>query len=303
MTSAPAIIPGFLDMELLSRLPSLDLQARYLVEGFLTGLHRSPVRGHNVEFKEFRAYQPGDEPRTVDWKVYARTDRLHVKVREEDTNLTAYVVVDNSASMSYRSAGAVMSKWEYARSVAAALLVLLHRQRDAASLALAGRGLDVFIPPSLKGSELHRMMGALHREADAPGGPLAGALDTVAQLARRRSLVFVISDFYEVPAALDGPVGRLHYNYCEPVFMHVMDPRELDFDFDAPVLLQELETRGQMSVSPDLLRGEYLKRLNAHRAALRDFVCRYGGDYVLLRTDQAPVHGLGAYLARRKGML
>jgi len=143
-------IPEFLDMELLSRLPSLEIQARFLVQGFLSGMHRSPLRGFNVEFKEYRSYEPGDEPRTIDWKVYARSDRLQVKVREEDTNLTAYLVIDASASMNYRGEGAVMSKWDFARSLAAAMILMFQRQRDAASLAVLGAGPLQFTYPSLR---------------------------------------------------------------------------------------------------------------------------------------------------------
>ena len=176
MKAAIPVIPEFMDLDLLARLPSLEVRARFLVQGFLAGMHRSPLRGFNVEFKEFRSYEPGDEPRTIDWKVFARTDRLQVKVREQDTNLTAYIAVDASSSMNYRSPGAVMSKWEFARSVAAALVLLLARQRDAASLAVIGTGGLRFSRPSLKASAQRRMMAALDRNADGPGGSLAAAL-------------------------------------------------------------------------------------------------------------------------------
>lgn len=292
-----------LDMELLSRLGSLEVQARYLVEGYLSGRHRSPQRGQNVEFREYRAYQLGDEPRTIDWKVLARTDRVNVKLREEDTNFTAYILLDASASMKYRSEAAVMSKWQYARSVAAALLLLFQQQQDAGSLGIIGRGLDKYIAPSLKGSEYQRMMAALHRDADTPESGLLPAIAELTQLIRRRSLMFVISDFYESPEALNEPLKHLRYRHCEPIFMHVMDPRELDFDFDAPVYLEDLETSNRIPASPDLLRGKYLQRLKAHCDALESLVQKHGGHYVLLPTNVAPVEGLGMYLARRKGEL
>jgi len=302
--TATSLIPEFLDLDLLARLPSLDLQARYLVEGFMTGMHRSPLRGHNVEFKEFRSYQVGDEPRTIDWKVFARSDRLHIKLREEETNLTAYLVIDASRSMDFKTSRAPMKKWEYARTVAAAIILMLHRQQDAASLAVIDdEDLSFYIPPTLRGSEMRRMMGALHRSADGAGGSLAAGLGKLAPLVRRRSIVFVISDFYEQPASLDLPLGRLHYQHCETVFVHVMDPAELDFDFDQPVTLQELETGARMPVSPSIQRKAYLQRMDAHRTGLRDVVQRYGGDYLLLRTDEMPIDAMGAYMAKRKGML
>lgn len=178
-TELPAI-PEFLDMDLLSRLPNLEIQARFLVQGYFSGMHRSPMRGFNVEFKEYRSYEQGDEPRTIDWKVYARTDRLQVKVREEDTNLTAYVLIDASASMDYRSPNAVMSKWDFARSVAAAMILLLHRQRDAASLGVFGSDGLQFIRPTLKTSDQHRMMAALDRRADGNGSSAARTLADLA---------------------------------------------------------------------------------------------------------------------------
>ena len=303
MITTTPVIPSFLDVELLSRLPGLELQAKYLVEGFLSGLHRSTFRGHNVEFMEFRGYQPGDEPRTIDWKVYARSDRLYVKLREEETNLTSYVVVDVSASMNYASPRAAMTKWQYARSMAAALLLLLNRQQDAASLVLAGKGLPVFIRPSLRASELRRMMGALQRDALEPVTSLGECLNDLSRLVRRRSMLIVISDFYVDPKSMEAAIGQLHFLKCEPIFLHVMDPRELELDFDSPVLLRELESQGRLPISPDLLRQKYLGRLAEHRKALESLATGHGGDYVLLRTDQPPVAGLGAYLARREGML
>ncbi len=303
MKTETVAIPKFLDMELLGRLPSLEIQARYLVHGFWMGMHRSPLQGFNVEFKEYRSYQQGDEPRTIDWKVYARTGKLEVKVREEDTNLTAYVLIDASGSMSYRSASAAMSKWNFARSLAAGMILLLSRQRDAASLGVFGAGPMQFIRPSLKASEHRRMMAALEREPDGHGAPLAKVLDDLVILARRRSLIFVLSDFYENLDALETPIRQLRHAGSELIFLQVMDPRELHFDFTEPVLLQESETRDRMTLSPDLMRKRYLQRLEAHLATVAKAVQSYGGDYQLLRTDVAPFRAFGAYLACRRGAL
>lgn len=290
-------------MDLLGRLPSLELQARFLVEGYMTGLHRSPLRGFNVEFKEYRNYEPGDEPRTIDWKAFARTDRLHVKVREEDTNLTAYVVVDASASMNFQSDRASLTKWVYARSLAAAMLLLLNRQRDAAGLVVYGdEGFDL-IGPSRKPSELNRMFGAIDRAADGVNGTLSRTLEDLAAVARRRSIVFILSDFYEDLEAFDSPLRRLHYGGCEPVFLHVLDPMEMDFDFRNPVRLVELESRGLMPITPDLMRSQYLKQFEAHRKGLEHLAGTYNGNYEVVRTDRPPFQAMGAYLARRKGAL
>ncbi|MAE60116.1 MAG: DUF58 domain-containing protein [Planctomycetaceae bacterium] len=302
---SPAAVPitEFLDMDLLSRLPNLELQARFLVEGFMTGLHRSPLRGFNVEFKEYRNYEPGDEPRTIDWKAFARTDRLHVKVREEDTNLTAYIVIDATASMDFKSEHASLTKWIYARSLAAAMLLLLNRQRDAAGLVVYGDGGFDVIGPSRKLSEISRMFGAIDRSADGVSGSLSQTLEDLAAVAKRRSIVFILSDFYEDPEAYDAPLRRLHFGGCEPVFIHMLDPLELDFDFRDPVRLLDLETRNLLPVTPDLMRSRYLKQFEAHRQALARLARTYNGKYEVIRTDQPPYQAMGAYLARRSEAL
>ena len=236
-------------------------------------------------------------------KVYARTGKLEVKVREEDTNLTAYVLIDASGSMNYRSDSAVMSKWNFARSLAAGMILLLSRQRDAASLGVFGAGPMQFIRPSLKACEHRRMMGALERKADGHGVPLANVLKDLVTVVRRRSLIFVLSDFYESLDALETPIRQLRHGGSELIFVQVMDPRELDFDFSDPLLLQESETGDRITLSPDLMRKRYLQRLKVHLAKVAKAVQIYGGDYQLLRTDLPPFRTFGAYLARRRGVL
>jgi len=290
----------YLDAKLLGRLPNLELRAKFLVSGFLTGLHKSPFRGASVEFKEFRDYQPGDELKLIDWKVFARTDHLHVKLREDETNMSVYICLDKSASMDYKSSDATMSKWDYAKTIAAALLLFLDKQRDAASLSFIGGALEDFHRSSVRKSNFHSMMAALHRHADSKESNIAESLQSLSALVKRRSIVVAISDFYEETEKLADALGRFKHLDCETILFHVLDPREVAFDFDDSVLLQELETDERITVSPELVAEEYKQAMKRHVGNVRDTAMKYGGDYLLTKTDQVPLRILGAYLNARR---
>lgn len=296
-----AIISEFLDPDLLSSLPSLELRARYLVSGFLTGLHRSPYRGSSVEFKEFRDYQPGDSLKVIDWKVYARTDRLHVKLREEQTNLNAYLLLDRSASMNFAGPEAKLTKWRYACSLTAALLLFLHRQNDAFSLSMVGKGLEDFVRPGSKTVLFQRFLKELHRAADAAECNWDQALAELSNVVRQRSIVVLVSDFYTDPEIFRRHLDHLRFLKCEPLFIQVLDPVECDFNYDEPLLLQDLETGGKLALSPDLIRTHYREKMEKHISTLADLVRRNGGDHLLLRTDSSPLQVLAGYLAIRSG--
>ena len=294
-----AIISEFLDPEILSSLPSLEVQARYLVSGFLTGLHRSPYRGSSVEFKEFRDYQPGDSLRIIDWKAYARTDRLHVKLHEEQTNLNAYILLDRSASMNFSGPEANMSKWRYACSLTAALLLFLHRQNDAFSMSTVSKGLDDFIRPGSKTVLFQRFLKQLHHEADATQCDWDMALDELSNVIQQRSIVILVSDFYTDLEIFRKHLDHLRFMKCEPLFIQVMDPVECDFNYDDPVLLQDIESGEKLVLSPDLIREHYKEKIETHINGLADLAQRNGGDHLLLRTDSSPIKALASYLALR----
>jgi uncharacterized protein (DUF58 family) len=289
----------FLDTELLSRLPNLEIRARFLVSGFLSGLHKSPFRGSSVEFKEFRDYQPGDELKLIDWKAYARTDRLHVKLREEETNMTVNILLDKSASMNYRSGGASMTKWDYARSLVAAFLLFLHRQRDAASLSFIGEKLETMSRPSTRSSHFHQLMAALHRDSDSRESRIADCFASLLPLVRMRSMVLVFSDFYEEAQRLKNILSHMRRLKCEILLFHILDPAEHSFDFEDSILLEELETSEKIHLSPDLVRKEYAEKIEHHMGQIRD-LCADKSEYIILNTKTSPIHALGKYLAKRK---
>ena len=292
-------INEFLDIDLLNSLPSLEIKARYLVAGFLNGLHRSPYRGNSIEFKEFRDYQPGDSLKMIDWKVYGRTDRLHVKLHDDDTNMNVYLLLDNSLSMNYCGVNSKMSKWDYACSLAAALMLFLHRQHDSFTLSLVGDGLDDYIPPSTKQSHFNELLAKLYHKPDAETCNWDRALEELSSKIRKRSIVILISDFYTEIETLQNQLNQLHYLNCEPLIFNIMDKSELDFDYENLMLLCDMETGQRLHVSPDLIRKSYQDKLQKHLQELSTLANSCGGDYMLLKTDNPPLRALGKYLSIR----
>jgi uncharacterized protein (DUF58 family) len=292
-----------LDLDLVQRLASLELRARCIVEGFLAGLNRSPFRGFSVEFAEYRNYFPGDSLRLVDWKLYARSDRFHVKQFDEETNLDCHLVLDLSGSMNYRSRAREMTKIDYARTMAAALAFFLNRQRDAVGLTLLGPGGIDFLPARLSLSHLRQVLAKLEQVAAAGEIDLSGDVEKFANLLHRRSLVVLISDFYETPESLTAALRRLRYDHHEVLALQVFDRAEIDFDFSESSFFHDLETGERLVIDPEAIREEYQKNLAVHREAVAKATRDYQVDLTCFRTDEAIGGALSAYLARREGRL
>jgi uncharacterized protein (DUF58 family) len=296
------IYSEFIDAELLSRLPNLEVKARFLVDGFLSGLHRTPFRGSSVEFKEYRDYQPGDELKLIDWKAYARTDRLHVKLREDETNMRVYLILDCSASMNYKSPKAVMSKWEYMRSVTAAFLLFLHRQRDAAALGFMGDSLEELTACSSHASHFKGLMSRLYRTPGSMKSEITDSLRKFAASVRRRSMVILFSDFYINPEEMKESLAYLRHLGCEIILFHILDPMEVSLDYNDIVLFRELEDFSEIPVSPDLIRGEYRDAVKNHIKLLSSVCSSSNTIYEFMETSVSPVHALGTYLSSRRRM-
>ena len=301
--------PALLSPEALAQIESFELRARAVVEGFITGLHKSPFHGFSVEFAEHRAYNPGDELRHVDWKVYGRSDRLVVKRYEEETNLRHYVVLDTSASMRYAGQGPV-SKLEYGATLAGALHVLMARQRDATGLAAFDGSLHTLVPPKATASHVRTLLARLAALAAAPETDgaetaVAGALHEVAERIPRRALVVVVSDLFDTAADADATVRalrHLRHRGHEVVVFHVLDAAtERRFDLpDRPVRVRDLETGEERTLQPAQVREGY-------RAAAEGFLdnvarqCREARvDYVPLDTARPYADALRAYLDKRR---
>lgn len=300
---APFKRPPPLDLKLLAELPSLELQARYLVDGFLNGRHRSPQKGASVEFAEYRNYQIGDDPRRVDWRLFGRTDRLHIKQYEEETQLRLFLVLDTSASMDFSSRPRTMNKIEFARLAVAGIAALARRQGDAFGLGLAGLELKDFLRARSSLPHWKSFIGRL--ETAPPAGPtaLARVLESLAEVIPARSLVFVVSDFYEEPARLRAALQRLRYDDHEIIGLQVLDPFELDFDLDHAGTFVDAETGQRLKLDSPAAREGYLKRFRRHCRELEELFHAAGGDVTQLRTDESPVAALTRYLASRSQRL
>ncbi|MGA3268329.1 MAG: DUF58 domain-containing protein [Verrucomicrobiota bacterium] len=288
-----------LDMKLLADLPSLELQARYLVDGFLNGRHRSPQRGASVEFAEYRNYQFGDEPRRVDWRLFGRTDRLHVKQYEAETQLRIFLVLDTSASMDFKSRPEAMNKIEYARLTVAGLAALARRQGDAFGLGLAGLDLKEFLRAHCSVPHWKSFIGRLEAVQPAGSTALARVLESLAELIPARSMVFVASDFYEDPVRLRAALQRLRYDHHEVIGLQVLDPLEMDFDRDQGGVFVDAESGQRLRLDAPAAREGYLQRFRAFCSDLDEIFRAAGGDVTRLRTNESPVLALTRYLAER----
>lgn len=293
--------PRLLDPHFVSKLTRLDLTARLVVEGFLTGLHRSPYHGFSVEFAEHRQYMPGDPLRHLDWRVLAKSDRKYIKQYEEETNLRAMLLVDTSASMGYGSHG--VTKLDYARQLAAALAYLMLRQNDAVGMFAFATGRAELIPPRSTMGHARPLLLLLERLT--PGGTtdFASSLHSLAERMNRRGLVVLISDLLDDPERISQAIHHFRHKKHEVLVFHVLDPQEVAFDFEREAVYVDLETGERVTTRPQELRPDYRARVNAWRDQIRQFCVEKRADYVPLTTDQPYDRALLEYLSKRSRLL
>jgi uncharacterized protein (DUF58 family) len=295
-----------LDPKSIRRLADLELLARQVVEGAITGLHRSPFHGFSVDFLEHRPYAPGDDLRRLDWKVFGKTDRHYVRQYEDETNLRATVVIDASASMGYASDE--VSKLEYAVRLGAALIYLLIHQQDAVGLAILDGGLRKSIPPrdgprqlALLLEELEALRPGAAPPAEESAPPLAPLLDQLAPRLPRRGLVLVLSDFLDDPDLVVEALARLRAERQELVAFQILDREEIEFRFRGWTRFEALEGAGRsVVVDPAQVRAGYLERLRVLQQALRDGCTRHRADFVAVATDTPYDEALLQYLLQRE---
>jgi uncharacterized protein (DUF58 family) len=291
----------FLDPELLARIGSLELLARAVVEGFMSGLHRSPYTGFSTEFTEYRQYNPGDDLRYLDWRLLGRTDRYFIKKYRADTNTQCHLLIDTSASMSYAHASSV-TKMQYAKFLAASLAYLLNRQQDAVGMVAFDQKVHTHVPARNRTGHMRTIFGNL--SLLEPGGEtrLAESLHQLAEILTRRGIVVMISDFYDQPDRLQEAFQHLRFKGHDLVAFHVLDQNELDFDFTEPMLLfEDAETQEQMPVLPDVVKSGYCERMQRHVEEMRRCAAANHVDYELLTTKQPLDFALFAFLSRRAG--
>jgi uncharacterized protein (DUF58 family) len=292
----------FLDPAVIARLGSMELKARTIVEGFLSGLHRSPYKGFSVEFAEYRQYLPGDDLSTLDWKVYARSDRYYVKKFEEETNLEGHLLIDVSASMAYRG-GAAMTKLEYGSVLAASLAYLMNRQRDAAGLIAFDERIVSRLPASARPGHLHAILLTLEKLRAGARSDLGRPLHQLAEALVKRSLVVLISDLLDDPEPVLQGLKHLRFRGTDVIVFQVLDPHEIQFPFRSSSRFRDVETDAQVTADPARVRGEYLQALAELQARYRRELRGVGVDFVTLDTSQPLDFGLLAYLAARERRL
>jgi uncharacterized protein (DUF58 family) len=287
------------DPQTLARIARLELRARAVVEGVISGMHRSPHRGSSVEFAQHRDYVPGDEIRHIDWKVYARSDRYHIKQFEEETNLKATLVLDASASMDYRGERAPLSKREYGAIIAAALASLLLRQRDAVGLATFDDGVRQFIPPASTSAHFRLLLDMLDRKDSRPKTDLGDTFHDLAERIRRRGLLIILSDLFTDPDTILRGLQHFRHRKHEVIVFHILDRDELTFPFRDAAIFEGMEGEEPLTAEPNALRREYLRVFGDYILALKRGCRELGMDYVQMPTDQPLDEALSHYLAER----
>jgi uncharacterized protein (DUF58 family) len=297
-------MPGparYLDPAIIARLGTIDLKARTIVEGFLTGLHRSPYKGFSVEFAEYRQYLPGDDLATLDWKVFARSDKHFVKKYEEETNLTCHMLIDVSKSMGYASGE--VSKLQYASYLAGALAYLMHRQRDSFGLIAFDESIAALMPASARSGHLRAVLLALERLELGAGTNVAKPLNDLAAAVRKRGMVVLISDLLDDPAQVLDGLKHFRYRGTDVIVFHILDPYELKFPFEQAARFRDMETEEEVVAVPGAIRDDYVERMQNLIAFYRRELQLSGIDYCLLDTSQPLELGLMSYLMTRRRVL
>ena len=286
----------FLDPTVLARISNLELLAKTVVDGFISGLHHAPYLGVSTDFAEHREYMPGDDIRRIDWRVYGRTDRLYVKEFEADTNANFVALLDVSRSMDYGTGA--LTKLDYGRFLAASLAYLSRRQRDRVGLVTFDAAIVDYVPASAK--HLDIILHTLGRRKVGKEGGIAQPLTKVAESLRRRSILAIISDFYADPDEIFGALSRLRHRGNDLIVFHLLDPAEITLPFAEAAQFEDLETGKRIPVVPEKSREEYLRQLGEHRNALRSRMGEAGVDYCFVDVSGPLDAVLFHYLSRRE---
>jgi uncharacterized protein (DUF58 family) len=293
----PETAINYLDPLTLAQVRGLELQAKLVVEGYLSGQHRSPHHGFAVEFAQHREYTPGDDVKHIDWKVFGRTERYYLKQYEQETNLVCWLLVDASQSMAYGSGP--VRKYDYASMAAASLAYLIVQQADSVGLAVFDAQVRKFLRPGGQQSHLKDVIRGLNDGTSAAATRLGPVLHEIAGRARQRGLVMLFSDLFDdVPSILSG-LQHLRYDRHEVIVFHVLDSAEEDFPFEGATKFRGLEIPAELLTDPRGLRAGYLRELHAFQTELRRGCRRMNIDLVPLRTDQNLGLTLSRYLAHR----
>jgi uncharacterized protein (DUF58 family) len=296
----------YLQPDVVSKLANMELRARMVVEGFITGLHKSPYHGFSVEFAEHRQYMPGDEIRSIDWKVYGKTDRYYIKQYEEETNLKSYIILDASASMSFASGnskkggGRRISKLEYASYVVAALSYLMVQQRDAVGLTVYDESIRLTLPPHATKAYLRRILVELQNLSAGNTTGTSQSLHRMAERITRRGLIIIVSDLLDDPGRVMAALKHFRYNHHDVLVMQVLDPFERSFAFGGDAVFKDLETAEELTTQPYHIQRAYQQEMLSFLEQYKRECRENNIDYVLLDTETPFDTALFQYLNKRK---
>lgn len=289
---------NYFDPKVLAGIANLSLRARWVVEGLMSGVHKSRAKGFSVEFEEHREYSPGDEIRRIDWKALGKFDRYFIKEYEDETNLRAYLLLDASASMNYGSDG--ITKFDYACTLTASLAYLILKQQDAAGVVTFSNHIEAFIPPRAKRDYLTQILHAL--ENRGPGGEtnVGKILDDIAGQIKRRGLIVLVSDLLDEPTEILKGLRQFRFKGNDVIVFHLMDPAELNLPFDGNILFEDLEAADlQVITDPRVIRATYQQVVNEYIADVRKQCHDNAIDYQLISTATPLDQALASYLSWR----
>ena len=291
--------PNYLDPQVLAKIKGLQLRARLIVEGYVSGVHRSPYHGFSIEFAEHREYAPGDDLRYLDWKVFGRTDKLYLKQFEEETNQVCHLLLDTSESMRYQSAQAAMSKLQYAQCVAAALSYLVLQAQDSVGLVTFDKEVRALVRESSNPSHLEQLLRVMEESVPARKTATGPIFHDLAERFKKRGIVVILSDLFDDVDSMLAGLKHFRHRRHEVILFHVLDPAELDFPFRQVTLFQGLEELPDVLAEPRALRRAYLREFDGFVRRVKRGCRMHRIDYVLMRTDQALDVALSSYLGPR----
>ncbi len=289
----------YLNPDTIAKIGNIELKAKLIVEGFITGLHRSPYHGFSVEFSQHRQYRPGDEIKFIDWRVYARTARYYIKEFEEETNLRSMIAIDTSASMGF-SSNKRLSKFEYSCYLSAALTMLMLKQRDAVGLTLYNNQIQTFLPPNSRLSYISQILSTLENATPNNTTGIANSVEVLAERIKRRSLVIIFSDFFDNMSSIIDALRHLRHKKHEVLLFHILDPREIDFNFGNAANFIDLETGEQLITQPHQLKAAYSQIIQNFIKKLQTECIHHKVDYNLISTDTPFDKALMKYIIKRQ---
>jgi uncharacterized protein (DUF58 family) len=288
----------YLNPAIVSKLNSLELKARLVVEGFMVGLHQSPYHGFSAEFSQHRPYMQGDYLKDIDWKIYGKTDKYFIKQYEEETNLISHVVLDISKSMDY-SSGKNIRKLEYASTLAASLIYIMLRQQDAAGLTLYSDKIETSLPPKSSRPYLKQLLMQLSEVRASNGTRTAECLNRIAEKVKRKGLVVVISDFFDDADATLKALKNFRYQKNETIVFQILDPLELTFDFGADAIFKDMETAEEITTQPYQIQKAYQSAVKEFISKIKEECLRSNIEYNLIQTNETFDKALFSYFKKR----